>query len=734
MLRRSLRFTLRNGFISAVPLFLLAASVTARAQSWRVTVNAAQGRYTLQLRQPGEPAWVLQGATGAALQQVSLRTGHDRLGPYREVRLRWSRRQIPLQGTIRAYTRTPAVSFWIRYPQGAHFSPGAISAFPDFQRLPSGLHVLSYANHAFSPPAFSAIQASTPWVLFDQNFHTLVLSPANHFQVATLRGDGLTTAAVSLNSGVNQIEDGFRQHTLLVYGNGIGHTMDAWGSLLQKLSGRVAASNTADDSLRYLGYWTDNGATYYYHYDPQLGYTGTLLAELRHLKRQGIPVRYLQLDSWWYQKDPVSYDGTPLKAKNPNFRLSRWNVYGGVWLYRASRQLFPHGLLAFHHQSGMPFVVHGRWISQRSPYHRRYRIAGIAPIDPAYWNRTANYLRGNGVVTYEQDWLNVIRHYSGFASHPGLGGQFFRNMAAALAARHMTMQYCMPVPSEILEESRFSNLTTSRVSNDHFLRAHWYPFVFTSQFAAAMGAHPWADVCDSPDADAVLLQTLSTGPVGFGDAIGKENKVNLMQAVRADGVLIKPDAPLVPLDQSYLDGALGAHVPTLAATFTQRGNVRTAYVFAFARRAADRGPVRFTAAAVGLRGPMYVYDYFSHGAQLVAAGAAYSGALGAEDASYDVCASPGASGIALLGDADKFVGTGKSRITSLHDSRQGLSAKVVFAANEPAVTLFGFAAKKPTLRMRRGTADRLTYNPETREFRVTVHPQARNAELTLREP
>ena len=47
----------------------------------------------------------------------------------------------------------------------------------------------------------------------------------------------------------------------------------------------------------------------------------------------------------------------------------------------------------------------------------------------------------------------------------------------------------------------------------------------------------------SRETNNVLLATLSAGPVGTGDAMGAENKANLFQAVRADGVIVNPTRP-----------------------------------------------------------------------------------------------------------------------------------------------------------------------------------------------
>ena len=54
--------------------------------------------------------------------------------------------------------------------------------------------------------------------------------------------------------------------------------------------------------LRYLGYWTDNGAQYYYGFEQALGYAGTLFQVRDEFSRMRIPLGYVQLDSWFYGK------------------------------------------------------------------------------------------------------------------------------------------------------------------------------------------------------------------------------------------------------------------------------------------------------------------------------------------------------------------------------------------------------------------------------------------------
>ena len=95
------------------------------------------------------------------------------------------------------------------------------------------------------------------------------------------------------------------------------------------------ARHDADIGLKYLGYWTDNGDYYYYNYDFSHGYTGTLLNLADHFRQRQIPVRYMQLDSWWYDKSLTGADGKIGKTKNPRLPVGEWNRYGGLMDYTA---------------------------------------------------------------------------------------------------------------------------------------------------------------------------------------------------------------------------------------------------------------------------------------------------------------------------------------------------------------------------------------------------------------
>ena len=371
----------------------------------------------------------------------------------------------------------------------------------------------------------------------------------------------------------------------------------------------------------------------------------------------------------------------------------------------------------------MPLVTHGRWIDPASPYHQRYDISGVAPVDPKWWDDTAAYMKSSGIITYEQDWLDRIYTYSpAFSTNLAAGEAFLDNMARACEEKGLTLQYCMPYPCYYLQGCRYPNLTSIRTSTDRLNPNRWNDFLYTSRLASALGLWPWSDVYNSTERDNVLLSTLSAGPVGIGDALGAETKTNLLRAVREDGVIVKPDVPMVPTDSSYLADARNLKAPLLASTYTEQGGLKTVYLFACVRPKMPAGEVRFAPSEFGLSGQVYVYDYFAGTGHRLDACDAFSAPLAAKRTAYYVVAPVGKSGIAFFGDSGKFVSNGRQRISALQDEPGKLSLKVLFAESESAVVLHGYAAAAPKVTVQSGKAGPLRYEADTQHFELEVRP------------
>jgi hypothetical protein len=693
-----------------------AESVTSPSGDLTVTVGG-EGSYLISAKATG---WSLRGDLPSPAQDITLARAEDAVGDYQQISLKFTDSSRPMSGFIRLYDGKDLLLFSQTLVQPSVEPP---SPFPNFSAFPQHLFHFSYLDTKFSPPRFDLERNAGPWLLFDQKYDSIILSPASHFLVTCMAGDGKTQLASGFNPKLRNLSAGFTQSSVLVLTQGINHALDLWGQALTNWEGKIRRPNDADILLKYLGYWTDNGAAYWYDYDLKLGYRDTLQTLMDSYRRKQITFGYLQLDSWWYDKSLTRYDGKVELPKNSKLPRGDWNHYGGTIQYKADPFLFPEGLEAFHKKIGLPFVTHNRWIDPASPYHQRYRISGIAAVDPAFWEEIATYLHDNGVVCYEQDWLNqIFNHSPELSSTIDQGEAFLDSMAEACKKHGLSMQYCMATPRCFLEGGKFDNLTSIRVSDDHFTPNHYHDFFYVSKLADALGIWPFADVFQSTVASSALFSTLSAGPVGTGDAVDTEDKANILKIVRADGVIVKPDVPLVAMDRTYLAEAQKQDVPMLATTYTDHAGLKTIYLTAYKNKQTAADAVSISPEELGCTGPFYFFNYLAGTGVKMDKGSDCEVTLQGGSYGYYIAAPIGESGIAVLGDAGLFVGTGKKRIAALHDDGQKVTVEVILAEKEQEMNLRGYASRAPAIFVEAGSAGPVAYDATSGIFSVIVRP------------
>ena len=826
---------LASGTVLAQPA---AASVAVGGKPATRASVAADGSWQITT---ANPAWTLGGSVGATTTGTATRSGHDVLGPYQETTFAYNAGGAR-RGSIRAYAASSIVVFTDTFVDAATYAAPfpAVSSYPtlDYQLSHQG----TFGVYQFNTFANAG---DSPWLHFDSTGRTFLISAANYFTQTQTSFGGDGTITPGLDSAVADVPAGFSRRTILVAGNGIGATYRTWGSALTALSGKTLPANDADTVLEKLGYWTDHGAVYYYTYESSLGYTGTLQAVVADWKSKNLPIGYMQLDSWWY-------------PKGPNADWS--DLADGEYSYTAAPALFPDGLAAFQKSVGLPLVTHARWIDPSSPYNAQYKMSGDVSIDPAFWQSVMAYLKDAGVIVYEQDWLSEDAQPVYNLTDPD---GFYGNMSRYASRNGLNIQYCMSLPRDYLQTTLFDNLTTIRVSDDRFEQSKWNEYLYDSQLAASLGVWPWSDVFMSTETDNLVLSTLSAGPVGVGDAIGAQSAANILQVARPDGVIVKPDVPIVPIDATYLGEAAGDLPAMVAAAYVRHTGLSHAYVFSYARQtpapqavyqaedAILHGPVvatdnpgytgtgyadyqnntgdyvQWTVQApsagtytllfryanggtgprplditlnggdvgdlafdvtgswtdwvltglvvtleagtntvratsigenganvdylgvsqgvaptvptqtvelapseLGIPGAAYVYDYYAGQGERVPAGGTYQATV--TSGSYWLVAPVGRSGIAVLGDAGKFVGTGKKRIASLSDDGE-VRATIAFAEGEDPITLHGYAPAAPRVTASQGHAGTVEYDQSTGVFSVQITPsRAATAQITLR--
>jgi hypothetical protein len=693
--------------------FVLGPAVTAQESSAQQTSRNSvleatirrDGRYEVTFPSVG---WRLEGKLPEGPTAVEKAHGKDAAGDYDAVLATY------LRGTrsaeIRVYQASPMVLFRDSWNlAGPNEQP-----FPTFGSLPAGLMKFSYQQKTFGIYKFGALGPEGPWSLFDTQGNVLLLSPADHFQVSRMEESSEGGADSRILQSIQTLPARFSHGTLLVFGKGMNQTFAVWGNALLALGGKQRPSNDANVVLAKLGYWTDRGAKYYYKFDPQLGYAGTLLAVRDQFAKLGVTLGYMQLDSWWYPKG--------LK--------DRWDSVSsalpdGEDTYDADKELFPDGLSAFHQSLGLPMVTHARWISTASPYRERYKMSGNVIIDPQFWNSTAQYLADAGVVTYEQDWLDRNAQPQMNLQDPH---EFLEDMSEAMRSKGITIQYCMPLPSHYMASTQFPNVQTIRPSNDRFDRDKWDSFLYDSRLASAVGLWPWTDVFFSSELPNLILGTLSAGPVGVGDALGETNAQHLSAAIRRDGVIVKPDAPLLPIDSMYVSDATNSGAPMVAMATDAFGEESARYVFAYAR-STSQDAVTVPLSTLAASGPVYAYDWVSRTGEVVPEGGSLR--MKFEDGwDYQILSPMNRKGLALLGDTERIVPLGKQRIAALED-RGTLMATIKFAPGEDIIAISGYAPGEPKCKALKGKLNKVTYDPQTKLFQAQMAP-ASSGEAILR--
>lgn len=665
-------------------------TLQSRRNGVMLTLSSADGRYRVVWP---KTHWAYSGSMAKPPIGIKQSAVSTALG--KGMRLVWMEPRSTTQFSATLYPHRQTIVF-----SAASSKPG--SRFPAFRHTPHGLLHMSLDGRVFTPPQFKLADTATPWVFFNREFRTCIFAPASEILVSRLYGNGRNLMADGFNKGVTGSALKGQHQTLLVFGDGIRHTIAAWGRAFRALHHRPAVSANTTPILRDFGYWTDNGAAYFYNYDKKYGYTGTLLKIASEFRKDHIHLGYMELDSWWYDKSFHFFNGRAVGPMNPHLPTdNRWNYFGGIWLYHAAHQLFPQGLNAFHQQVGLPLAVHARWIARHSPYHKQFRISGIAAADPAYWKSRAHYLAHSGVRAMEQDWLiDIYGQSPQLHIHLSLARGFTHGMASALSARHIAIIYCMETSRFLLEAGELANVIAMRGADDRFVKARWRDFIYNSLFIHAVGAWPWSDVFMSSEQGNLLLSLLSGGPVGVGDWLGHTDVKNIAMATRADGRLVKPAVPLMPTDQTIVNDARGLKMPLVATTYAG-GNIKTPLVFIY-RRHGDRPTISLTPQSLGLNphGVWIAREYFTGKTVLFDRNAPVDISLKSQKWAYWVLSPILPSRIAFLGDLQQMVPTGTARIARLvpmHGVHSGVGMRVIFALSEKIVPLTFYSYHTPSV-------------------------------------
>ncbi|MFA6448555.1 MAG: hypothetical protein WCX65_03720 [bacterium] len=701
------------------------------------------GRMLLNAGPDGAPSGEMK------LNGVSTSAGADKTGAYKSAILKWETEGLRFDTEFRVYEEKTAVKFMQSFPDGykaaktAAFGDTSLN-FPVFAPDDSGagMNVFSY-NYQIWPQALFGKNVkralsnwtdgfiATPLFVFDQSGWTGALAPFSDFLIRFTRALDLSSrgfghaVAVGLDGELQNLEPGRVTESIVVFSDkGVVDSMNSLGAAMLAESGKKPLEKNETFFLKYLGYWTDNGAYYYYRTAPGKNYSETLLALGDYLKKENIPARHIQLDSWWYYKSKID---------------------NGVMLWEPVKEMFPDGLADFQKKLGLPLTFHNRYFAIDTPYKDRMPFIGnegakaaaesksitpgsgpsakdgLQPLTREVFDIWADSVKSWGGVMYEQDWLGTqISRVDALRGDPDLASNWMKNMNVAMAARGLDIQYCMPTILFYFESTRHQAVSNIRSSNDYYVRFHgrsvnlWWEHYYTSPLIAAVGAYPFKDVfiTNPPDktfADPLrargylasgdpnnkydenahlfepyyrqeaLLSILSAGPVGIGDRIGDINKPLVALMADEEGALVKPDRPLAPVERMFFKNPMAEKETLVGYTQSAVSGRTWHYVLGMhVNELLINNKMTFTLTNndLPLSGDYVIYDFYGGSALRVGKEFSLKRGLRQTEFVYAVLAPVDARGRALIGDAGKFVTASSARIKSWTDGPNGMEIEL----------------------------------------------------------
>jgi len=692
-------------------------TITFAGKPWFSSKGLAvhcDGKWFRSAQDAADTSGLPPAATGSLLKRVGTSgfEGADKLGKFSAYKFDWLAGSAKFQTTFRVYKDTPAIVFSQAFPEGARgtavksvkpndtknfpaFSPAindssVATAFPVFDstKVPSDSRSMCFYG-CWAVPHYShgldtyigGTESGAPLVMFDQSLNTIVLSPLNHFLSAVqIKSPQFNNNALAcgVSGRIRELPSNFTQETILYAGQGINQTMYDWGSQLLKVSGKNRAGIDKDEALKYLGYYTDNGAFYMDKNEPGKDFEQTMIDVADYLHKADIPAKYIHLDANWY-----------LFSKKD----------GGTLDWRPRKDAIPGGLKRLSERTGYPFAVQNSFWSADAVEKKKYGFlqgkTSTLPTSRQFWNDLMSWSRDNKIKLYEQDFLNISFEKSPqVQTSVTVPEQWLSSMDKAATANGVSIAYCMPLVSEYLASTLYPSVTQIRATTDYIANSYQWKIGVNSMLAWSLGMAPFKDtfwstkfqpggkyepkVHESNSELQALVSNLSAGTIGPGDKIGCADRTLLLKTCRPDGLLLKPDRPATPIDRWFLmDQPKGE----IYSTQTQVGDQIWHYVLI----AAHNQPFALAGTDVNVatnylvRNPKTgrLVEWNGKNALPIEANETPAGST---PFTYVELAPVSQSGVCFLGEEDKFISVSKQRFASI--SNDGNSVKLTGVPRE----------------------------------------------------
>ena len=520
----------------------------------------------------------------------SLSNGEDSLGRYIVYNITGKANSIELTLSIKAYLSEPVLI------PGIKLSSGLTKAVKDEGDVDTASFnanifldkLFSYTPYNWVRPVFikaselkeSILLGSFGMFIDSSSLNSIVVSALEPRAPQLLKltpGSVGFKAVLGLGGTIKELPNGFTLSSLVVYGSRPNEAIQRWGRWIRAIYGRGKSSIEANiNYLNSLQYWTDTGGMYWYRTLPGMNYAQTMLEIKRYMDENGIGVKYYQVDSWWYPKNPE--DGGALEYREvPEL---------GSTLEDLARVLGPI------------ISLHIRYLSRTSPYAQRYQskvVKNAACITQPedYFNDLVKSLKDKGVYSIKHDWLTTLRQRCSevYMSEVGALERYLDALFHAAEKYGVLIELCMPDLYHYFIGAKHNSALMIRTSPDygsstpkHLLL---YYNAYNSILATQLGYAPFFDVMVTTDHHAyadLLARAIFFSAVGIGDAIDKDPywrrgvNVNLLRKfLTPQWTVLRPDEPAKLTDEMFINDPYTEPVPLIALTHVRDITVITLF-------------------------------------------------------------------------------------------------------------------------------------------------------------
>ncbi len=446
----------------------------------------------------------------------------------------------------------------------------------------------------------------------------MLLAPliAAHEQVIAVRDGAL---AWGWHGDLEEVPAGFATELGLYRGDSVTEVLAAWSADLTPTTDRVG-----DNPLTtHLSYWTDNGAAYWYRTEAGRSIVDSIVDAVRELRAEGIPIRSVELDSWWYQHEtppPIVEIGYPRGV--PPSGTMRWEPRADAFGPPSAEVSTSILGEVSDRLDGAPLALHARHLSPRSPYiadglgrGETWWVDELAahPADPAFFRRWFDDAAANGVTVIEQDWMLMFWFWvRELRAHPGRARDWQRAMNGHAAATGVDLLWCMATPADFVEAAHLDRVIAVRTSDDYRFADDpaelWTWFLTVNRLAHALGLPVFKDVFFSnadvgPDDDPIdgdphaeleaALAALSGGVVGVGDRRGRADPGVVLRTCDDDGRIRRVDRPIAFVDDAMFGAPARGESLAWATTTSTTSQGTWTYVLAI-NTSSDRSTIADT--------------------------------------------------------------------------------------------------------------------------------------------